>query len=189
MADVSGVNAVTIGMSSGEAAAASGTTNRRGGVPAVETKPFGRHLVEVRRADKGMSLIACVAPSVVVSHAEDDVGLFGGERPALVIALSFIDWKHGQQSGEGAREEGKARFCRIVLRLCCHTSNNFVLENLLSIRWQRTWRKGKGVLYNSIVFTQCEFKILSLEFFMFVLAEDFDGTAGYKSPKTIIAGG
>lgn len=134
MADVGGVDAVTIGMSSGEAAAASGATNRRGGVPTVETKPFGRHLVEVRRADKGTSLIACVAPSVVVSHAEDDVGLFGGERPALVIALSFIDWKHGQQSGEGACEEGKARFCRIVPRLCCHINKGFVLENLFSIK-------------------------------------------------------
>ena len=39
------------------------------------------------------------------------------------------------------------------------------------------------------VFTQHEFEILSLEFLMFVLAKDFDGTAGCKSSKTIIAGG
>lgn len=114
MADVGGVNAVTIGMSSGETAAAGGTTNWRGGVPAVETKPFGRHLVEVGCANKRMPLVACIAPSVVVGHAEDNVGLFGGGFAALDVA--FSDWKQGQgqQSGDGAFKKDKARRCRIV---------------------------------------------------------------------------
>ena len=109
MADVGGVDAVTVGMSSGEAAASSGATNWGGGVPAIEPKPFSRHFIKVRRADKGMSLVACVAPSVVVGHAEDDVGLFGGRLAVLGVASS--DWKRDQQSGEGNCEEGKMCVC------------------------------------------------------------------------------
>lgn len=111
MANVGGVNAVTIGMSSGEATASGGAANRRGGIPAVETKPFGRHFIKVRRENKGMSLVACVAPSVVIGHAEDDVGWFGGERPALAFAFRFSDWKCGKQGGKGDCEEGKMCVC------------------------------------------------------------------------------
>lgn len=55
------------------------------------------------------------------------------------------------------------------------------------------------LLSRSVVFTQCEFEILSLELLKFVLAEeiekavsnaeDFVGTAGCKSPRAAIAGG
>ena len=123
MSDVGGVDAVTIGMSSGEAAAAGGTTNWSGGVPAVETKPFSRHLVKVGRADKRMPLVACVAPSVVVGHAKDDVGLFG--KKLVVLDVAFSDWKRGQQSDDEAVEEDKARLCWIVRWLICHIRKKY----------------------------------------------------------------
>lgn len=109
MANIGGVDAVTIGMSSGEATAAGGAADWRSGVPAVETKPFGRHLVEVGGADKRMPLIACVAPSVVVGHAKNDVGLFGGGRDTLGSA--FSDGKRGQQGDDGAFKKGETCFC------------------------------------------------------------------------------
>src|SRR5574340_1453352 len=79
--------AVAVGMPPRHDAAARGGAHRSGGVEAVEAQAARGHIVEYRRANVRMAVIAGFVPAVIVAHAQNDVGPLGGtvrrERGAL----------------------------------------------------------------------------------------------------------
>ena len=74
MAYIGKVDAVAIGVATGEATPAGGAADRGGGVPSIENDTLSGHGVQLRGLGKGMILIPHVRPAVIVRHAEDDVG-------------------------------------------------------------------------------------------------------------------
>ena len=69
------INAIAEGVATGECAGASGRTNGRGGVEAVELHASLRHGVEVRGRDDLVAIETDIAPAKVVAHHQDDVRL------------------------------------------------------------------------------------------------------------------
>ena len=67
-----GAHAVRV--ASGQEAAAGRRATRMRGVEALEPQAGGGHLVEHRRLEMRMAVVAGLLPAVVVAHQEDDVG-------------------------------------------------------------------------------------------------------------------
>ena len=58
----------------GQATRTGRTAHGGSGIEAIELNAIRRHLVEVRRFDRGVTVIADIAPTEVISHHEDHIG-------------------------------------------------------------------------------------------------------------------
>ena len=91
--------------------------DRAGGIKAIKPKAVGGHVIEVRRLEDRMLVVAGLAPSLVISHYEDDVGsrpyAFGRTRrlsvlPGLIPGLLLGGY--GQGCGQDKYTSEQVRF-------------------------------------------------------------------------------
>ena len=68
-----GEGAIAVRMASGEEAAARRRATRMRGVEAIEPQAGGGDLIEHRRLDVRMAVVAGLLPAVIVAHEQDDV--------------------------------------------------------------------------------------------------------------------
>ena len=68
-------DAIAVGIAPGVATATSGRAHRGAGVKAGESHPFGLHLIEVGSLEVRMSVVANIAPTLVIRHDEEDIGM------------------------------------------------------------------------------------------------------------------
>lgn len=71
----------SIGMSPGQHTAARRRTNRRGGVKTIHPQTRRRHGVQIRRLENRMTRVTDIAPTLIVSHAQNNIGKVDRLRP------------------------------------------------------------------------------------------------------------
>ena len=67
-------DAKAVGIAPGVATSAGGGTHCSAGVKAGKSHSFGLHLVEVGSLEVRVTIVASIAPALVIGHDEDDVG-------------------------------------------------------------------------------------------------------------------